>query len=69
MTLQLGLWAIPTLISVALLVWTALTPEQKPTGHMFDYGNMFTFMFRATLTIMGILFVWLVYFALMYWLS
>jgi hypothetical protein len=68
MTLQLIIWLIPFLLSVAVTVWAALPPldESRDT---FSFHSIITRAFRLSVALVCILFVWLVYFALMYWLG
>jgi hypothetical protein len=68
MTLQMILWLIPFLLSVAVTAWAALPPldESRDT---FSFHNILTTAFRFSVALVCILFFWLCYFALMYWLS
>jgi hypothetical protein len=62
MTLVIGYWAIPTVITVALFLWTFLTPAEPSTGGYLYFPDPIPLV-RFALALIGSLISWLIYFA------
>lgn len=60
MTIVLGYWLIPLVVTAALFLWTFLTPAVPASGSFYipDLAPLFRFV----LSIIGSLLVWLIYF-------
>lgn len=61
MTITLGLWTIPTALNLILIVWMVLAAG---SSHGW-FAGLFEFIFA----VIGTLFIWLIYFATMYFIS
>lgn len=62
MTITIGFWIIPAIITAFFLFW----PMPKSSAGMFgNMGAVISSLFR----IIGLLFVWMAYFAIMYFLK
>lgn len=62
MTLTIGWWAIPTIITVALLAWAMMTPEKYSGPYAVDLMPIF----RLGGAVIGSLASWLVYFIMLW---
>jgi choline-glycine betaine transporter len=58
MTITIGVWLIPTILNVLLIVWMIIAAGSSSGW----FAGLFEFIF----TIIGSLFIWLVYFAVLY---
>lgn len=58
MTITLGLWAIPLILTLALLAWAFLMPMPRPAG-AFDIGGLLSAGFRTFVVIVASLIAWL----------
>lgn len=58
MTVTVSVWWIPVIITVAAILWPVVMPHRP--SHMFDFDT------RGLVIFPLVLFVWLVFFAVMY---
>lgn len=61
MTITIGLWAFPVLMTLALLAWAFLSPMPASRGGAFDFDGLFSSLLRATVVLVGTLVAWLVW--------
>lgn len=68
MTVTISSWMIPVLLTVMLWVAVVAWPIRPSRGD-YDFGPPFEALFHALAGVIGTLVIWLVYFALMFWIS
>lgn len=61
MTITLGLWAVPTIITVALWAAVILWPIENSGGY-YNFGPALDAVLHLAVGVFGTLVVWLVYF-------
>lgn len=60
MTIVLGWWALPALLTVAAATW-ALWPEAPSYGD-YNFGGVFMDLMKLCAAVIAVLVAWLVYF-------
>jgi hypothetical protein len=61
MTVTIGWWGLPTLISLTAWAWAILMPLPTSSGH-YDFGGALTGAFRGVVATFVTLLAWLAYF-------
>lgn len=61
MTIAIGVWVIPAILNLLLIVWMVIAAGSS--------GGWFAGLFEFIFAIIGTLFIWLIYFATMYFIS
>lgn len=63
LTITFGVWIIPTVLSILIMGWAHLEARQGPGGY-FDFSGIL-----YVLALIPIFFIWMVYFAILYFLK